>query len=144
MHLAAQNICMFVVGKEASTLSTIHGIANCVKSGTRKFVCSNWYQRLAHCSVAHTYFQSSLRILFTVFLEMKTQLWKLMLAISGCCIGSIGNPLHPPLKIIEEFRSLGRKAIAMEEKMLSGLYISSTWTHRIYRVIEMISKFMLV
>ena len=30
MYLAAQNICMLVVGKEASTLSTLHGIANCI------------------------------------------------------------------------------------------------------------------
>ena len=30
-HLAAQKICMLVVGKKASTLSTSHGIVNCVK-----------------------------------------------------------------------------------------------------------------
>ena len=88
---------MLVVGKEASTLSKLHGIANCVKNGTRKIVSSNRYQRLARCSVAHTYFRSSLRILFTAFLETKIQLWKLMWTISGCCIGSSGRPLHPPL-----------------------------------------------
>ena len=48
-------------------------------------------------SVAHNYFRSSLRILFTAFLETKTQLWKFMSAISACCIGSSGSPLHPPL-----------------------------------------------
>ena len=50
-------------------------------------------------SVAHNYFRPSLRILFTAFLETKPQLWKLMSAISGCCIGSSGSPLHPPLHI---------------------------------------------
>ena len=38
-HLAAQKICMFVVGKEASTCSTelrnLHGIADFVKNGAR-------------------------------------------------------------------------------------------------------------
>ena len=43
-------------------------------------------------SVAHNYFRPSLRILFTAFLETKPQLWKLMSAISGCCIGSSGSP----------------------------------------------------
>ena len=66
-HLATPKICMLVVGKEASTLSRLHGIANCVKNGTRKIISSNRYQHLARCSVTHTYFQSSLRILFTVF-----------------------------------------------------------------------------
>ena len=88
---------MLFVGKETSTLSTLHGIANCVKNGTSKIVSSNRYQRLARCRFAHTYFRSSLRVLFTVFLETKTQLWKLMWAISGCCIGSGGSPLHSPL-----------------------------------------------
>ena len=92
---------MLVVGKEASTLSTLHGIANCVKNGTRKIVSSNRYQRLARCSVAYTYFRSSLRSLFTVFLETKIQLWKLMWAISGCCIGSSGSLLHPPLSVLQ-------------------------------------------
>ena len=32
---------MLVVGKEANTLSTLHGIANCVKNGTRKIASSN-------------------------------------------------------------------------------------------------------
>ena len=48
-------------------------------------------------SVAHNYFWSSLRIFSTAFLETKTQLWKLMWALSGWCIGSSGSPLHPPL-----------------------------------------------
>ena len=42
MHLATQKICMLVVEKEASKLSTLQGIANCVKNGTkRKIVSSN-------------------------------------------------------------------------------------------------------
>ena len=45
-------------------------------------------------SVARNYFRPSLRILFTAFLETKPQLWKLMSAISGCCIGSSGYPLQ--------------------------------------------------
>ena len=100
MHLAAQKICMLVVGKGASTLSTLHGIANCVKNGTRKLVSSNRYQRLARCSVAHIYFRSSSKILFTVVLETKTQLWKLIWAISRCCIGSSGSPMHLSLLTI--------------------------------------------
>ena len=84
---------MLVVGKKASILSALHGIANCVKNGTRKIVSSNQYQRLARGSVAHAYFQSSL----IIFLETKTQLWKLMWPISGCCIGSSGSPMHPPM-----------------------------------------------
>ena len=39
MHLASQKICILVLWKEASTLSTLHGIANCIKNGTtRKIV----------------------------------------------------------------------------------------------------------
>ena len=72
-------MCMLVVRKEASTLSTLQEIANSDKNGTRRKVVSpNRYQRLARCSVGHSYFRSSLRILFTVFSETKTQLWKLM------------------------------------------------------------------
>ena len=48
MHLAAQKICMLVVGKEANTLSTLHGIANCVKTG-RKIVSSNRASRSLQC-----------------------------------------------------------------------------------------------
>ena len=88
---------MLVVGKKASTLSTLHGIANCVKNrATRKVISSNRCQRLARCSVAQNYFWLNLRILFTAFLE--TKLWKLIWAISGCCTGSSGSPLHPTLK----------------------------------------------
>ena len=78
MHLAAQKICMLVERKEANTLSTLHGIVNCVKNGTRKIVSYNRYKHLARYSVAHTCFWLSLRILFTVFLETKTELWKLL------------------------------------------------------------------
>ena len=46
-------------------------------------------------SVALNYFRT--RILFTTFLEKKPQVWKLMWAFLGCCIGSSGSPLHPPL-----------------------------------------------
>ena len=39
MHLAAQKIFMLVVGKEVSTLSTLHGIANYAKTGQQeKFI----------------------------------------------------------------------------------------------------------
>ena len=55
-------------------------------------------------SVAHNYFRSSLRNLFTAFLEAKTQLWKLMSAISGCCTGSSGGPLHPPPENSKRYR----------------------------------------
>ena len=51
-------ICMLVVGKEASILSTLHGIANCVKNGTtRKIVSSNRCQRLAAVSPTTTFGQ---------------------------------------------------------------------------------------
>ena len=50
-------------------------------------------------SVALNYFRTGLRILFTTFLETKTQLWKLMWAFLGCCIGSSGSLLHPPLSL---------------------------------------------
>ena len=50
----------------------------------------------SHCSVNHNSFRSSLRILFTEFLETKTQLWKLMWAISAYCINSSGSPLYLP------------------------------------------------
>ena len=56
IYLAAQKICMLVVGKEANTLSTLLRIANCVKNGARKIVSSNRYKRVARYSVAHTYF----------------------------------------------------------------------------------------
>ena len=69
---------MLVVGKEANRLSKLHGIMNCVKKGTREIVSSNQYQSLARCNVALTYFRSNLRIVFTDFLETKTQLWKFM------------------------------------------------------------------
>ena len=48
LHLAPQKICRLVVGKEASTFSTLHGIANCIKKRTtRKIVSSDRCQRLA-------------------------------------------------------------------------------------------------
>ena len=40
---------MLVVGKEVNTLSTLHGIANCVKNGTRKIVPSNRTSRSMQC-----------------------------------------------------------------------------------------------
>ena len=47
-YLAAQKMFMLVLGKEVGTLSTLHGIANCVKNETtRKIVSSNLSQRLA-------------------------------------------------------------------------------------------------
>ena len=56
MHLAAQKICILVVGKEASTLSTLHGIANGAKNGT-KIVSSNRCQCLAAVSPITTFGQ---------------------------------------------------------------------------------------
>ena len=53
MHLAAQKICMLVVGKEANTLSTLHGTANCVKSRTRKIVSSNRVSSSLQCRPSH-------------------------------------------------------------------------------------------
>ena len=76
---SAQKISMLVVEKEATMLSTLHRLANCVKNGTaKKIVSPKRCQRLACCSVVHNYFRSSFRILLTVFLEIKTQLWKLI------------------------------------------------------------------
>ena len=44
--------------KEAGTLSTLHGIANCAKNGTtRKIVSSNRCQRLAAVSPITTFGQ---------------------------------------------------------------------------------------
>ena len=51
-------IYMLVVGKEASTLSTLHGITNCIKNvTTRKIVSSSRYQRLAAVSPTTTFGQ---------------------------------------------------------------------------------------
>ena len=59
--------------KRASTLR----IASCVKNGTtRKIVSSNQCQPLAAVSPTTTFVK--FEILFTAFLEKKTQLWKLM------------------------------------------------------------------
>ena len=77
MHLPAQKICMLVVEKDASTLSTLHGIANYAKTGQQeKFI----FQLMSEppLSVAQNYFRSSFGTVFTAFLETKTQLWKLM------------------------------------------------------------------
>ena len=111
-HLAHQKICMLVVGKNANTLSTLHGFKNWFKDGTtRKTVSFNWYQRLACCSVIHNYFWSSLRNFFTAFLETKTQLWKVMWANSGSCIGSSGSTLHPSLKTINCLLEMAQSTI---------------------------------
>ena len=95
---------MLVVGKEANTLSTLHGIANCVKNRTREIVSSNRYQRLAHCSVAHTcYFRSGLRILFTVLSEKKTQLWKFMWDILRVALAAVAAPCFNLWSICHNF-----------------------------------------
>ena len=70
-------------------------------------------------SVAHNYFRPSLRILFTAFLETKPQLWKLISAISGCCIGSRGSPLHPPLHPLTNFEV---QKFYQNEPKFNGLY----------------------
>ena len=50
-HRPAQKICRLVVGKEASTLTTLDGVANCVKNRTtRKIVPSNRCQHLTTVS----------------------------------------------------------------------------------------------
>ena len=55
-------------------VSTLHGIADFIKNWTiRKNV-----PPASHRSVALNYFRTGLRILFTTFLETKTQLWELM------------------------------------------------------------------
>ena len=87
---------MLVVGKEGSTLSTLWIVS---KTGQEKLYAPTDISVSLAVGVGDTYFWSSLRNLFIVFLETKTQLWKLMWAISGCCIGSSGSPLHPPLKL---------------------------------------------
>ena len=40
------------------------------------------------------------------------------------------------VKIIEEFTYLLREAMATKEKMYSGFYMSPTWMHRIYCIIQ--------
>ena len=87
---------VLVVGKEASTLSKLHGIANCVKNGTGKIVSSNRYQCLARCSVTHNYFWSSLRILFTVFLEMKTNSGNYCEPFRGAALAAVATPCICP------------------------------------------------
>ena len=49
---------LLVVGREAVTLSTLHGIANCVKNmTTRKIITSNRCQHLAAVSPTFTFGQ---------------------------------------------------------------------------------------
>ena len=49
---------MLVVGKDATTLSTLHGITNCVKNGaTRKIVSFNQCHPLAAVSPTTTFGQ---------------------------------------------------------------------------------------
>ena len=56
MHLAAQKIYMLLVGKDAGTLSTLHGIENCAKTRTtKKIVSSNRCQFLAAVSPTTTF-----------------------------------------------------------------------------------------
>ena len=45
-------------------------------------------------SVALNYFGTGCRIFFTTFLAAKSQLWKLIWAFLGCCMGRSGSPLH--------------------------------------------------
>ena len=99
-HLVAQKICRLVVGKEASTICTLHGIAIFFIKRDNKKNQILQPMSASRCSVAQNHFQSSLRILFTAFLETKTHLWKFIWAISGCCIGSSGSPLHLFLQLI--------------------------------------------
>ena len=72
-------------------LITLHGIANCVKNETIRKMFLQTMTASCH-DVAFNFFRAVLRILLTAFLERKTELWKLMSAFLGCCIGSIGSP----------------------------------------------------
>ena len=71
-------------------------------------------------SVAHNYFRPSLIILFTAFLETKPQLWKLMSAISGWCIGSSGSPMHPPLKIADRITKVSKTSPKINSETLTN------------------------
>ena len=86
--------------EEANTLSTLHKIAHCIKTGQYEKM---FLEQMTAYRVTLSYFQAGFRILFTTFLETKTQLWKLMWAFLGCYIGSSGSPLHPPLIYIFQF-----------------------------------------
>ena len=53
-----QKICGLVVGKEASTRSTLHGVTKCVINGiATKILSPNRYQRLAAVSPTTTFVQ---------------------------------------------------------------------------------------
>ena len=81
---------MLVVGKKASTLSTLHGIGNCVKNGiTRNIVSSNQCQPLAAVSptilsvkfenIVHSIFRkenSTLKINVSHFRVLHWQQWQ--------------------------------------------------------------------
>ena len=72
------------------TLSTLHRIPNCVKIRTTRN-CILQLMSASCCSVAYNYFHSGLRIMFTTFLETKTQLWKLMSSISGVTLEAMAT-----------------------------------------------------
>ena len=91
-------VCMLIVEKEASTLSTLHRIANCVKNGTtRKIVSSNRCQRLA-CrpqllsvkfeNLVHSIFRnenSTLEINVSHFEVLHWQQWQPPASAPGYC-----------------------------------------------------------
>ena len=78
----------------------------------------------SHCSVTLNYFRSGLGILFTAFLETKTQLWKLMWAISGCCIGSSGSPLHRSLIFALSLNNWPIKFKFLSEQINAQAYVN--------------------
>ena len=69
---------MFCIQTNPSLRNTISCIPSKDYQSARSRPTRKSVSQLARCSVAHTYFWSSFRILFTVFSETKTELWKLM------------------------------------------------------------------
>ena len=87
---AAQKICGPVV-RRANKFSTLHESRIVLKTGQYEKTFLP-HMTASRSSVALNYFRTGWRILFTTFLETKTQPWKLMWAFLACCIGSSGTP----------------------------------------------------
>ena len=85
------------LSEEANTLSTLHGIANCIKNRTVWKNVPPAYDTISP--------QSRPQPLSDRFENgTKTKLWKLMWTFLGCCIGSSGSPLHPPRVSSEDIK----------------------------------------
>ena len=52
------------------------------------------------CSVAHNYFHSSLRILFTAFLETQLTSGNYCDPFRGAALAAVAVPQHPPLEVV--------------------------------------------